>query len=450
MFPDPARRMVINPAVCEGCGDCGVQSNCLSILPLETELGRKRQIEQSSCNKDYSCVEGFCPSFVSVLGGALRKPAAVSLSLADLEGALAAYPAPPVHALHKPYEILVAGVGGTGVVTVGALITMAAHLEGKGASTLDFMGFAQKGGAVLSHVRVASSPERLHQVRIDLRQADAVFACDLVVAAMPDGLAVMREGHTRVVANEYEIPTADFTRDRDASINKEGLLEKLGAAAGEAGLLRLNAQQIAARFLGDTIGSNILLMGYAWQQGLVPVSLAALMRAIELNAVAVDMNKRAFTLGRLAAADEKALDRLNQPSQVIQFSAPKPLADTIAFRAEWLTRYQDAAYARLYQDAVAASVMPAPVIVAPAAPAVIARAAVVVREAEVQAHRRVDVGRTAVVPIPAVVGRVRGAVHRATAEAGSQQERNDEAFRDAFGLRFHGSLPVDVRDDQGQ
>ena len=354
VFPDPARRMVINPAVCEGCGDCGVQSNCLSILPLETELGRKRQIEQSSCNKDYSCVEGFCPSFVSVLGGALRKPAGVSLSLADLEGALAAYPAPPVHALHKPYEILVAGVGGTGVVTVGALITMAAHLEGKGASTLDFMGFAQKGGAVLSHVRVASSPERLHQVRIDLRQADAVFACDLVVAAMPDGLAVMREGHTRVVANEYEIPTADFTRDRDASINKEGLLEKLGAAAGEAGLLRLNAQQIAARFLGDTIGSNILLMGYAWQQGLVPVSLAALMRAIELNAVAVDMNKRAFTLGRLAAADEKALDRLNQPSQVIQFSAPKPLADTIAFRAEWLTRYQDAAYARLYQDAVAA------------------------------------------------------------------------------------------------
>ncbi|MBQ5946076.1 indolepyruvate ferredoxin oxidoreductase family protein [Massilia sp. ST3] len=354
VFPDPARRMVINPAVCEGCGDCGVQSNCLSILPLETELGRKRQIEQSSCNKDYSCVEGFCPSFVSVLGGALRKPAAVALSLSDLEQSLAAYPAPAPHALDKPFELLVAGVGGTGVVTVGALITMAAHLEGKGASTLDFMGFAQKGGAVLSHVRVASSPARLHQVRIDLRQADAVFACDLVVAAMPDGLAVMRKGHTRVVANEYEIPTADFTRERDFSINKEGLLEKLAAAAGEENLSRLDAQATAARFLGDTIGANILLMGYAWQRGLVPVGLAALMRAIELNGVAVDMNKRAFTLGRLAAADASALNRLGQAPQVIQFSAPKSLADTVAFRVDWLTSYQDAAYARVYQEAVAA------------------------------------------------------------------------------------------------
>ena len=174
-FPDPARRMVINPAVCEGCGDCSVQSNCLSILPLETELGRKRQIEQSSCNKDYSCVEGFCPSFVSVLGGTLRKPAGQKLSLADLERALEAFPLPTAPALVTPFEILVAGVGGTGVVTVGALITMAAHLEGKGASTLDFMGFAQKGGAVLSHVRVASSPARLHQGRIDLR--DRKRAC---------------------------------------------------------------------------------------------------------------------------------------------------------------------------------------------------------------------------------------------------------------------------------
>jgi indolepyruvate ferredoxin oxidoreductase len=353
-FPDPARRMVINPAVCEGCGDCGVQSNCLSILPLETELGRKRQIEQSSCNKDYSCVEGFCPSFVSVLGGALRKPAGQKLSLADLERALAAYPMPAPAALSTPFEILVAGVGGTGVVTVGALITMAAHLEGKGASTLDFMGFAQKGGAVLSHVRVASSPERLHQVRIDLRQADAVFACDLVVASMPDGLAVMRSGHTKVVANEHEIPTADFTRDRDAQVDREGLLARIGAAAGSANLLRLDAQATASRFLGDPVGSNVLLMGYAWQQGLVPVGLAALMRAIELNGVAVDMNKRAFTLGRLLAADRAALEGMAQPAQVIQFAAPKSLEEMVAFRVDWLTRYQDAAYARQYRDAVAA------------------------------------------------------------------------------------------------
>jgi indolepyruvate ferredoxin oxidoreductase len=355
VFPDPARRMVINPAVCEGCGDCGVQSNCLSILPLETELGRKRQIEQSSCNKDYSCVEGFCPSFVSVLGGTLRKPASVSLTLADLEQALGRYPAPAPHALDKPFEILVAGVGGTGIVTVGALITMAAHLEGKGASTLDFMGFAQKGGAVLSHVRVAVSPSALNQVRIDLQQADAVFACDLVVAAMPDSLSVMKHGRTQVVANEREIPTAEFTRDRDASINKEGLLEKLASAAGGANVLQLDAQEIAARFLGDPIGGNILLMGYAWQKGLVPAGLEALMRAIELNGVAIDMNKRAFMLGRLAAADKDALARLAQPQQqVIQFTAPKSLPELVAFRADWLTNYQNAAYARVYQDAVAA------------------------------------------------------------------------------------------------
>jgi indolepyruvate ferredoxin oxidoreductase len=355
VFPDPARRMVVNPAVCEGCGDCGVQSNCMSILPLETELGRKRQIEQSSCNKDYSCVEGFCPSFVSVLGGALKKPAGVKLSLDDLERALAAYPVPAAPALGKPFEILVAGVGGTGIVTVGALITMAAHLEGKGASTLDFMGFAQKGGAVMSHVRVAASPARLNQVRIDLQQADAVFACDLVVAAMADSLSVMRRGHTMVVANEREIPTAEFTRDRDASINKEGLLEKLAAAAGAENLRQLDAQATAARFLGDPIGGNILLMGFAWQAGLVPVGLPALLRAIELNGVAVDMNKRAFMLGRLAAADASALDRLSQPAQkVVQFAAPKSLAETIAYRVDFLTKYQNAGYAAQYAQAVAA------------------------------------------------------------------------------------------------
>jgi len=355
VFPDPARRLVINPAVCEGCGDCGVQSNCLSILPLETELGRKRQLDQSSCNKDYSCVEGFCPSFVSVLGGQLRKPLSHRVSLEDLERALEGYPRPPAYALAKPFQMLVAGVGGTGVVTVGALITMAAHLEGKGASTLDFMGFAQKGGAVMSHVRVAASPQQLHQARIDLGQADAVVACDMVVAAMPDSIAVMRHGHTRVIVSEREIPTADFTRERDATIDKLGLLEKLALAAGEANVLKLDAQELALRFLGDSIGGNILLMGYAWQAGLVPVGLTALMRAIELNGVAIDMNKRAFMLGRLACADGTALDRLVQPQQhIVQFAVPKSLAQMVAFRTDWLTGYQDAAYARQYEQAVAA------------------------------------------------------------------------------------------------
>ncbi|THC45297.1 indolepyruvate ferredoxin oxidoreductase family protein [Massilia sp. Mn16-1_5] len=352
-FPDPAKRMVINPAVCEGCGDCGVQSNCLSILPLETELGRKRQIEQSSCNKDYSCVEGFCPSFVSVLGGTLRKPAAATITLADLEAILAKHPLPAGHDFARPFEMLVAGVGGTGVVTVGALITMAAHLEGKGASTLDFMGFAQKGGAVMSHVRLAASPAHLNQVRIDLQQADAILACDLVVAAMPDALAVMQREVTRVVANEREIPTADFTANPDAIVPKEELLAKLRASGSEAGTFVLNAQDVALEVLGDSIVANILLMGYAWQLGLIPVGLPAMMRAIELNNVAIDMNKRAFTVGRVLAADKDALARLKRSdAKIIQFAAPKSLEEMVAFRREQLTAYQDAAYAQRYVELV--------------------------------------------------------------------------------------------------
>ncbi|MGZ3181021.1 MAG: indolepyruvate ferredoxin oxidoreductase family protein [Telluria sp.] len=350
-FPDPARRMVINPEVCEGCGDCGVQSNCLSIVPLETELGRKRQIEQSSCNKDYSCVEGFCPSFVSVLGGGLRKPEAAKLDLAQLEAAIAKYPAPAPYSYDKPFEILVAGVGGTGVVTIGALVTMAAHLEGKGASTLDFMGFAQKGGAVMSHVRLASSPEALNQVRIDLQQADAVLACDLVVASMPDALAVMRQGHTVVVANEREIPTARFTQDPDAHNNMGGLFEQLRRVVGAQNVASIDAQDVSARLLGDSITANMLMLGYAWQRGLIPVTLAGLLRAIELNNVAIEMNKKAFLIGRLAAADDQALAAL-APARVVQFVPPASLEELIANRSARLEAYQDAAYARRYVELV--------------------------------------------------------------------------------------------------
>ncbi|MES2128170.1 MAG: indolepyruvate ferredoxin oxidoreductase family protein [Pseudomonadota bacterium] len=352
-FPDPARRMVINPEVCEGCGDCGVQSNCLSILPLETELGRKRQIEQSSCNKDYSCVEGFCPSFVSVLGGELKKPAAAKLELGTIVQALLPYPPPQPHRFDKPFEILVAGVGGTGVVTIGALVTMAAHLEGKGASTLDFMGFAQKGGAVMSHVRIAPSPDALNQVRIDLQQADAVLACDMVVGSMPDALAVMRRSHTQVVANEQEIPTASFTRDPDASNNMPGLFEQMRQVVGTQNVHALDAQDIATRLLGEPIAANMLMLGYAWQQGLIPVGLPALERAIELNNVAIEMNKKAFTLGRLAAADSAALEKLGpNRAKVIEFSAPAALEDTLASRAKRLRDYQNGAYAMRYMEAV--------------------------------------------------------------------------------------------------
>ncbi|MET3131724.1 indolepyruvate ferredoxin oxidoreductase [Oxalobacteraceae bacterium GrIS 1.11] len=353
-FPDPARRMVINPEVCEGCGDCGVQSNCLSILPLETDLGRKRQIEQASCNKDYSCVEGFCPSFVSVLGGQLKKPAAAKLELAQLERLIAKHAAPAPHALEQPFEILVAGVGGTGVVTIGALVTMAAHLEGKGASTLDFMGFAQKGGAVMSHVRVGASPDALNQVRIDLQQADAILACDLVVGSMPDALAVMRHGHTRVIANEREIPTASFTRNPDASNDMAGLFAQLRRAVGAPQVHALDAQDCATRLLGEPIAANILMLGYAWQSGLIPVGLAAMLRAIELNNVAIEMNKKAFTLGRLAAADAAALEGLAPGrAKVILFSAPQALTEMVAQRASRLEQYQDRRYAQRYLDAVA-------------------------------------------------------------------------------------------------
>jgi indolepyruvate ferredoxin oxidoreductase len=353
VFPDPARRMFINPEVCEGCGDCGVESNCLAILPLETELGRKRQIEQSSCNKDFSCADGFCPSFVSVLGGSVRKPKAAALTLEALQAALMGHAEPEPYDFAKPYEILVAGVGGTGVVTIGALVAMAAHLEGKGASTLDFMGFAQKGGAVMSHLRIAQSPAALHQVRIDLQQADAVLACDLVVAAMPDALGVMRQGHTRVIANEHEIPTAAFTRDPDAGNDMDGLFARLHGAAGASQVSRIDAQHLATRLLGEPIAANLLMLGYAWQAGLVPVSLAALQRAIELNDVSVDSNRKAFMLGRLAAAAPHALDQLGRKQEkVIQFSAPESLENIVASRVRRLEDYQDARYAARYVDAV--------------------------------------------------------------------------------------------------
>ncbi|XLZ73088.1 indolepyruvate ferredoxin oxidoreductase family protein [Massilia sp. SR12] len=355
VFPDPQRRMMINPAVCEGCGDCGVQSNCLSILPLETQLGRKRQIEQSSCNKDYSCVEGFCPSFVSVIGGTLKRPEAARVTLAQLELALVGHPQQKQHDFAQPFEVLVAGIGGTGVVTLGALVTMAAHLEGKGASTLDFMGFAQKGGAVMSHVRVAASPEKLNQVRIDLRQADALIACDLVVGAMPDALAVIGQWHTQVVANSRETPTAEFTRNPDAVVSKDALISKLQQAAGNEQVVSLDPTDLATRALGEPITANIVLLGYAWQKGLVPVSNSAMMRAIELNNVAVDMNKRAFLLGRLAAANPAALQQMTgAKAQVVQFAAPQGLEQLIEHRRGLLVAYQDEAYAARYEALVRA------------------------------------------------------------------------------------------------
>jgi len=350
---DPATRVFINERVCEGCGDCGVASNCLSVIPVETDWGRKRQIEQSSCNKDYSCLNGFCPSFVTVEGAVLKKRVGSGVSAEALARELAALPAPPAWAWSGPFDLLVTGVGGTGVVTVGALVTMAAHLEAKQASVLDFMGFAQKGGAVLSFVRLALTPDQLNQVRIDTQQADLLLACDLVVGASADALGTVKHGRTVVLANTHELATAAFVRDPDASLHSPALLAKLRHAAGAGRVHTADAQAIAQRMLGDTLPSNIVMLGAAFQHGLVPLGEAALLRAIELNGVAVETNRIAFALGRLAVARPDALLRLEgEPAEPAAPDTLDALDALIARREAFLTAYQDAAYAGRYRALV--------------------------------------------------------------------------------------------------
>jgi len=355
-FPDPDKRLFINEEVCEGCGDCGVQSNCLSVEPVETPLGRKRRIDQSSCNKDYSCVNGFCPSFVTIEGGKLKKAAGVAFDAAALAARVDALPTPATHLDAAPYDILVTGVGGTGVVTVGALISMAAHLEGKSASVLDFMGFAQKGGSVLSFVRFAARDEWLNQVRIDTQQADVLLACDMVVGAGADALQTVRHGRTRIVVNTHAIPNASFVQNPDANLHADALLDKMRHAAGEERMSSCDAQALATRFLGDTIGANILMLGFAWQLGLVPVSFAAMMRAIELNNVAVQMNQLAFSIGRMAAADPAGLEALWTQRHAAQaVDSLETLDALVADREARLMAYGGAAYVKRYRALVDAA-----------------------------------------------------------------------------------------------
>ncbi|WP_422085578.1 indolepyruvate ferredoxin oxidoreductase family protein [Variovorax sp.] len=352
---DPPKRLFINEAVCEGCGDCTVQSNCVAVLPQETPMGRKRKIDQTSCNKDYSCAKGFCPSFVGVTGGKLRrKSGALAAGRDAFLHRVGALPHPAAHAWSAPYDLLVTGVGGTGVVTVGAVIAMAAHLEGKAASVLDFMGFAQKGGSVLSFVRLADSRERLHQVRIDTQQADAILACDVVVGASADALQTVRHGRTRVLANIHEIPVAESLRNPDADLHVDLLLEKMRFVAGEDQVETFDAQSLAEEFLGDTLAANIVATGYAWQRGLVPLSLEALMHAIELNGVAVAANQSAFSLGRLAAGDPAALDQLRAAPADAQSSQADelPLDMLIADARRHLTGYQNAAWADRFETRI--------------------------------------------------------------------------------------------------
>jgi len=351
-FPDPPKRIFINEQVCEGCGDCGQASNCLSVVPVETDFGRKRAIEQSSCNKDFSCVNGFCPSFVSVHGAQLKKKTGSGYGKEDLARELAAIGKPAAWDWTGPFDLLVTGVGGTGVVTVGALVSMAAHLEGKQASVLDFMGFAQKGGAVLSFVRLAPTQDLLNQVRIDTQQADVLLACDMVVGASADALGTVKPGRTVILANTHELPTASFVRNPDASLHADSLLAKMQYAVQEADLLAtVDAQAIAQQLMGDTMPSNIVMLGACWQRGLIPLGEAALMRAIELNGVAIEGNKTAFALGRLAIAAPEALKRLaggKQQAIVQVLNFDGNLDELVARRVKHLTAYQDAAYAQRY------------------------------------------------------------------------------------------------------
>ncbi len=366
-WADPDRRAFINSAVCEGCGDCGKVTNCMSIEPLETELGRKRRINQSSCNKDFSCQEGFCPSFVTVEGGRLRKAGAGQAEAADPlaraaaagDAAFAGLPEPQVRRPDRSYSIVVAGIGGTGVVTIGQTLAVAAHLEGLYSSNLDVTGLAQKYGAVLSHVKVAPDPALLHATRVAAGEADALIGCDLIVSAGDETVSKLKPGTSGGVVCTDMVPTSEFSRNPDWDPDSDALAAKLAGVFGERGLA-FEALRLATALMGDSIGANMMLLGAAWQRGLVPLTHAAIDRAIELNGVAIEANRRAFLWGRRAAHDLQAVERIaagrspGQGAQVIRFDPRRPatLEETLAHRSAYLTEYRSAAYAKRYLAAV--------------------------------------------------------------------------------------------------
>jgi len=346
-FPDPEQRLFINDAVCEGCGDCGEQSNCTAILPLETEFGRKRVIDQSSCNKDYSCVKGFCPSFVTVSGGTPKKARAAKKAHEDF----AVLPEPVPALCEVPYNILINGIGGTGVITIGALIGMAAHLEGKGVSVLDMTGMSQKNGSVSSHVRIATTPQAIRAQRIATGEADLVLGCDMLTSGAQDAISKMRPGRTHVVINTHQQPSGHFARQPDWQFPADevrALIEE--SVEGRADYI--DATKLATALMGDSMATNLFMLGFAYQKGLLPLSAAALMRAIELNGVAIDANQKAFLWGRRAAADLQAVERVASPVQPIVLKMPESLSALVKRRVDYLSAYQNAAYARQYESLV--------------------------------------------------------------------------------------------------
>ena len=344
---DPAVRVVINDLVCEGCGDCSVKSNCLSVEPLETEFGRKRTINQSTCNKDMSCLKGFCPSFVTVEGGQLKKKSrdqAVSpFSLGEL-------PEPPLPKINGAFGIVVAGVGGTGVITIGQLLGMAGHIEGKGIVTQDAAGLAQKGGATWSHVLIGERAEDIRTTRVGMAGADLIIGCDPIVTAGKETVLRMRPGRTHVALNSHSTPTAAFVKNASWQNPADACAAEIVHAVGPAGVSAFDADAASTRLMGDSIYTNPMMLGYAWQKGWIPLGRESMIRAIELNAVAVDNNKAAFEWGRRAAHDWASVERLLAPMQVIEFKKRETLEHVIAHRIAFLTAYQNAAYAGHFKD----------------------------------------------------------------------------------------------------
>jgi indolepyruvate ferredoxin oxidoreductase len=353
-FPNPPKRVFINQDVCEGCGDCNKKSNCVSVQPLDTEFGRKRKIDQSNCNKDFSCLEGFCPSFVTIHGGGPRKGEATSPA-AELDSLFASLPAPASRPLADAYNVLITGIGGTGVLTVGALLGMAAHLDDKACSVMDITGMAQKGGSVVTHLRFGSSKDALFATRLWEQSADLVIGCDLVVTTSQATLDLVRSESARIVVNSDVVPTAQFQSNQALDLSQGRLLDILALRVSKDRLTAIPATSTAVRVLGDSIGTNVFMLGFALQKGLLPLSLEAVEQAIRLNGVAVSDNLHALSWGRLAAHDEarvKALMNEEAGGDQQEEPVPETADEIIAHRVRHLTAYQSAAYAKSYSDFV--------------------------------------------------------------------------------------------------
>ena len=356
LFPDPDKRAFINTAVCEGCGDCGVKSNCVAVTPEETPLGRKRKIDQSACNKDFSCVEGFCPSFVTVHGAKPKKlaPQDQGDKHAGVAEMLTSLPAPQQPDLKDAYAVLVTGVGGTGVVTISAVLGQAAHIEGKGFGAIDMTGLAQKGGAVACHLKFANKSEDIKAIRIGVGGADLVLGGDLVVTASNKVLESVEPDETAVIVNTHEMITGDFTKNPDLQVPGGALMEAITDRARKGDVYTFDAHAYAVRLFGDSIMSNMFLLGFAYQNGLVPIGAEAIEEAIKLNGAAVELNQRAFRFGRLAAHDRAALDRIATPApKLAESQAAETIEDIVERRATMLVAYQDEALANRYRAKVA-------------------------------------------------------------------------------------------------